>query len=299
VAGKAERPRQVPTGRCRACGRHTFGLAAVCRRRKCPGYAPLWAGDQRRKLFENLSAYTDGNGSVLLGAVTPPGAQVLPWDRSWCSHREDEKCSGERGCRVDVVRATGWNLKAPENWRRLHRRAYEYVKKNFGIKPVLLARVWEVQKRGVLHVHPVLAAGTPVQRHAAAIYLDAIQRFGPQYGFGFSKDRAKPMANRAAAAYLSAYFVKGKKGKVALHESVMHPAMPRSIIHVSRELTTRTGVTMRELRFRRFVWIVAPGLVRLGHIELARRIALYVKEHRGEQVPLELLSSWMAASGIP
>ena len=30
--------------------------------------------------------------------------------------------------------------------------------------------------------------------------------------------------------------------------------MPRSIIHVSTELTQRTGVTMRELRFRRFVW---------------------------------------------
>ncbi len=33
--------------------------------------------------------------------------------------------------------------------------------------------------------------------------------------------------------------------------------MPRSIIHVSTALTTVTGVTMRELRFRRFVWFVA------------------------------------------
>jgi hypothetical protein len=231
--------------------------------------------------------------------VTGPGADVLPWDRSWCSHGDDESCSGKRGCRVDVVRATGWNLKAPDNWRRLHRRAYQYVAKSYGLKPLLLARVWEIQKRGVLHVHPVLGAGTPVHRHAAAIYLDALKRFGPQYGFGFSEGKARPMHARAAAAYLSAYFVKGKKGKLALHESVLSPAMPRSIIHVSRELTARTGVTMRELRFRRFVWILAPGLVRAGYLDLARRIAMHAKDHRGEPLPLELLSSWIRASAIP
>ncbi len=32
--------------------------------------------------------------------------------------------------------------------------------------------------------------------------------------------------------------------------------MPRSIIHVSAELTQLTGVTM-ELRFRRFVWFIS------------------------------------------
>jgi hypothetical protein len=36
----------------------------------------------------------------------------------------------------------------------------------------------------------------------------------------------------------------------------MHHRMPRSIIHVSCDLTQKTGVTMRELRFRRFVWML-------------------------------------------
>ncbi len=40
----------------------------------------------------------------------------------------------------------------------------------------------------------------------------------------------------------------------------MSPEMPRSIVHVSNELTQRTGVTMRELRFRRFVWFLADRL---------------------------------------
>jgi len=54
--------------------------------------------------------------------------------------------------------------------------------------------------------------------------------------------------------------VTGNKGKLSLQASVMAPDVPRSIIHVSTELTRRTGVTMRELRFRRFVWFLADRL---------------------------------------
>ena len=59
------------------------------------------------------------------------------------------------------------------------------------------------------------------------------------------------------AGYLSSYFVTGKQTKATLQESVMAGDMPRSIIHVSTALTTATGTTMRELRFRRFVWFIA------------------------------------------
>ena len=76
------------------------------------------------------------------------------------------------------------------------------------------------------------------------------------------------------AAYLSAYFVTGKKGKESLQESVMAQDMPRSIIHVSTDLTQRSGVRMRELRFRRFVWFIATA-ARTSLAE-ARQIALQV-----------------------
>jgi hypothetical protein len=48
--------------------------------------------------------------------------------------------------------------------------------------------------------------------------------------------------------------------------------MPRSIIHDSTDLTQRSGVTMRELRFRRFVWFISR---RAGtSLDEARQIAL-------------------------
>jgi len=49
--------------------------------------------------------------------------------------------------------------------------------------------------------------------------------------------------------------------------------MPRSIVHVSSRLTQATGCTMRELRFRRFIWRVAGGFVEAGLYEEARAIA--------------------------
>jgi hypothetical protein len=62
----------------------------------------------------------------------------------------------------------------------------------------------------------------------------------------------------------------------------MAPDMPRSIIYVSTELTQQTGVTMRELRFRRFVWFVASkSNIFRSDMRIAREIALAWREHGG------------------
>ncbi len=136
---------------------------------------------------------------------------------------------------------------------------------------MLLARVFEKQRRGVLHVHPVLGFKTPAERHAAHLYTRCLSEFASQYGFGFSERKLASRSPKRVAAYLSSYFVAGKKGKLTLQESVMASDMPRSIVHVSTALTQATGVTMRELRFRRFVWFIAD---RAGcPLDQAREIA--------------------------
>jgi hypothetical protein len=263
--------RRQPTGHCTHCGRYTYGRAAVCRRRRCPGYAPLWAGDQRRKLFENLAVY-EGESVVLL-TVTAPGADQLPWDEDHCRPLGDHRHGGSLGCRVDPVAARDWNRSASDRWRRLHRRAYQAVCRH-GVRCTLLVRAFERQRRGVLHVHPVLGFATPAERHAANLYAGYLEQFAAHYGFGFTERRLRKLSAKAAAAYLSAYFVTGKKGKESLQQSVMAPDMPRSIIHVSTALTQRSGVTMRELRFRRFVWFISRAAgTSLGE---ARQIALQV-----------------------
>lgn len=128
----------------------------------------------------------------------------------------------------------------------------------------MVARVFERQLRGVLHVHVVLAYTSPRQRAIARHYVNELARLADRYEFGYVDRKLEPVGNDRAAAYLSGYFVKGK-GKLKLTESVMHVDMPRSIIHVSTRLTLQTGCTIRRLRFHRYVWtrwrsqVLCPG----------------------------------------
>jgi hypothetical protein len=120
--------------------------------------------------------------------------------------------------------------------------------------------------------------GTAGQLCAAVAYIDALVRYAPHYGFGYVDRKLERLSAKAAAAYLSSYFVTGKRGKVTLQESVLAHWMPRSIVHISTRLTQRTGITMRELRFRRFVWARWGAVARAGHIELARTLAQMERE---------------------
>ena len=244
-----------------------------CRRRVCPAYAPIWAGDQRRKLFANLDAYADQvpggvkAPQVCLTAVTAPGARELPWDEDHCRALGRHRHSGELGCRVNPHAAEEWNRTAPARWRLMHGEAYRRTRRD-GLRPWMLVRVWEMQKRGVLHVHPVLAFSTPAEKRAAQRYVEHLDSLRRQYGFGFVERKQRCSEPRAAAAYLSSYFVRGKGGKATLEQSVRSNRMPRSIVHVSVLLTGISGVTMRSLRMRRYLWWRLRELPR----ELARAL---------------------------
>ena len=114
----------------------------------------------------------------------------------------------------------------------------------------------------------------PEGQVAARAYLRHLAELAPRYGFGYSERKPRRMEAKAAAAYLSSYFVTGRKGKEALQNSVRSRSMPRSIVHLSPRLTQATGCTMRGLRFRRFVWRVAPSFAAGGSYEEARAIAV-------------------------
>lgn len=223
---------------------------------------------------------------------------MLPWDREHCRALGNHRCSGDLGCRVDPEAAKAWNETAPTRWSDLHRRAYQQVQRELGRAPWMLARVFEMQHRGVLHVHPVLAYGSFVERRAADRYLDLVNELAPHYGFGFTERKRRVMPARAAAAYLSSYFVTGKKEKITLQKSVLSEGMPRSIIHISVKLTQQTGCTMRELRFRRFVWRVAGSWVVTGQYAIARGLALCWQQNGG-QPKLEQIKTVIRANDPP
>jgi hypothetical protein len=113
-----------------------------CRRRKCPGYARIWAGDQRRKIFANLDEYADQIPSglksrqVRVGAVTAPGSDQLDWDTNHCAGLGAHRHSGDLGCRVRHWEGSNWNRTAPARWRALNGEAYRRTVRE-GLKPSL------------------------------------------------------------------------------------------------------------------------------------------------------------------
>jgi hypothetical protein len=156
---------------------------------------------------------------------------------------------------VRIDRSAPWNDDAAKSWRDLNRAAYQACRRA-GVRPWLLVRVFELQKRGLLHAHPVLAYSTLEEKRGADRYLQELDRLRAHYGFGYVERKQRVREPHAAAAYLSSYFVNGKKGKLTLEESVRSGQMPRSIIHVSHRLTQGSRVTMRALRLRRFAWVL-------------------------------------------
>lgn len=114
-----------------------------------------------------------------------------------------------------------------------------------GHKGKLLARVWEKQKRGLAHVHGVIAVGTPPERAWAKAYVEALRDMSPRYGFGFvdgwEKIGRKFWPGIQAGAYLSSYFVRGRGHKAPISETVLATDLPKLIVFVGEASHSRHG----------------------------------------------------------
>lgn len=270
--------------RCPDCGTQLPASIHRHRARRCPGYAPLWAGDVRVKLFAALRSYGDsfnGKGRVRMVTVTAPGVnEGFAWDEDRCRHLGDHRHSGTLGCRVRAAVAARFNDSAPSWWRELHRQARQGAARTVGAAPPLLVRVWEEQRRGLLHLHLVLGYSTPADRLAVDAYVQELNSRAPRHGFGFVDRKLEVKEPTAAAAYLSSYFVAGKRGKLSLRESVQSRSMPRSIIYVAAWLSTRSGITMRSLRLKRYLYACAGSAWLLLHRDSGFRLDDLCRAHR-------------------
>jgi hypothetical protein len=224
-----------------------------------------------RKIRENLRTY---EGLAAMCTLTPPGvAAGLAWDRSRCSHRPDERCGPRFGCKVVPEVAAAWNAASRVWWRELNRvckqRADRAVKRlGHDGKGGLLLYQWELQKRGVWHVHFVLGLETAVERVWAFEYVAAMRRLAPRYGFGFvdADPLRRPEPAERVSRYLSKYLVKwSEDGSCDVTETVLS-AGRSYLTYVSRKLTGRSGCTMRALRSVRIAWAWRAGLLPDGAI---------------------------------
>jgi len=195
---------------------------------------------------------------TVMFSLTPPGGDVYPFDAAYCRHGVGVKCSGLIGCRVNPLVARIFNEDAGPNWSKLHRAASKRAKDRTAFRGRLRARVWEKQKRGLAHMHGVLSVGQPAELAWAKAYVEALAELAPRYGFGFvdgwEKISRKFWPGGQAGAYLSGYFVRGAGHKAPITENVLAGDLPRLVVYVDRDLTLRTGCTMRNLRNARRVW---------------------------------------------
>ena len=259
--------------RCEHCGGPLGVRAYRCHRRTCSSYAETWARDTRRRLLDNLSAY---EGRAVMLTLTPPGADLLPWDEDACRQLGTHKHSGEFGCRVEKHYADEWNESAPERARQLNRVAKlradrELRRRGIDERRGKLVHAWEHQKRGVLHQHFLVGMGckgqdrwgTNVDALWSRVYADALRELAPRYGFGFVDARplySAPKPAREAAAYLSGYFITGRGKKASITETVQSRVVPRLVVYVSPKLTRQTFCTMRNLRRARRLFMYRAGV---------------------------------------
>jgi hypothetical protein len=138
------------------------------------------------------------------------------------------------------------------------------------IREKSFARVWEKQRRGLAHLHGVLSAGTPDERRWAREYVTALRAMATRYGFGYvdgwHKVGRKLWPGEEAGAYLSGYFVRGRDRKASITENVLAGDLPRLVVFVARDLTGRTGCTMRSLRNARRLWASRENLIDAPHL---------------------------------
>ena len=259
-----------PQSTCPKCGRslHAGSLARTCKRRDCPGYVGVWMGDQRVRLLENLLAY---GGLTCMLTLTAPGADALPWDEQACAHLGQHRHSGTRGCRVEATALRRFNEGSMRAWSALWNVVRSRVNRDHGTgASSLLAYAPEPQQRGAIHFHIVFGAGSPRERAALDDIARDLATIGAGYGWGrVHRPEADDVGTRPdgrtanglalyeaarAACYLSKYL--SGEAKSGVRELVVSGQAPRRAVYVATRLTMRTRCTMRNLRTRRYAYMV-------------------------------------------
>lgn len=242
-----------------------------CGKRACSICHVNVARDWLRVFTENLGAYS---GTIALATLTAPGESVLPRDNAG-------RCLPQQ--------LADWAADLDRRWTLLHQAAQLATYRDVGRRANVLLRVWELQpKRGAPHCHPVLGTSSPSELHAAQRYVIHLRRLSRSHGFGrvhswaeMRRENLTEMDGLRAGRYVSSYFTSGEGGKLAVRESFSSPYLPARPLWVSARLTCETGVTRRNLRRVRHVWVWLNR--QEGHPRFAPRWFRHDAEYAGYQ----------------
>lgn len=186
---------------CVECSEHLVKRCGATRSTRC---APC-ADTHRRRLEQVIRSgvVSDGIATSFFATITAPGAEVLPWDTSKCSHHREADCSGALGCQVELVAAADWNGTAARRWSWF----ITYLRRLLPGVKVDYAGTWEDQRRGVLHRHMCIRTDRPVSEKRMRV---AIRSAARRWDFGRQIDVKGITAESAgrAARYIAKYAAK-------------------------------------------------------------------------------------------
>lgn len=253
-------------------GEHYLARCCSARPSKCEWCASLHRGDVAAV---GRSGWVDNPlDRAYWVTLTAPGAGVLPWDRSRCSHSAGVECSGSIGCVVEADALARWHDELSQAWSHfvtdLRRLLNPGLSGAVSSWPVRLEffKTYEAQLRGALHVHSMMRLEGVVRdrRFRAAFRLAAFRN-----GFGRSLDCVMVDISQSMEAARKA----GYCAKYAAENADRLPAV-RRINSTTGEISygglrswsssRRWGDSMRLVQDRRRGWWagVAGGGVRSG-----------------------------------
>ncbi len=208
-----------------------------CHSLGCPDCIETRLGDWRRGFRVNLDAHP---GTAVMGTITAPGADVLPWVNGRCLPGPLEEWCSTRDARL----------------RRFLEAAHAAARRRTGQRANVLATVAEPQQRGAPHWHVACGTETPRATLAAQVFLNFLHDNHERYGFGFCDGWVKVKRFSEVGKlswYIAGYLTPAEGGRKSMAANFRAPATPRRPMRLSRRLTSATGVTQRNLRRHRHV----------------------------------------------
>lgn len=188
--------------------------------------------------------------------LTPPGADVLPWDRSLCHHSDGVPCSGSIGCKAEHGALAEWHGRVGQRWSWF----MTELRRLSGVD-VQFFKTWELQRRGALHLHSMMRPDGMIsdRRFRACIRLAA-----SRYGFGGQVDvqvfsLSDTQAAARSAGYVAKYASKSSDDLCTVDRVDFDTGEFMPVGLRSWSSSRRWGDTMASIKLRRCQWATAAA----------------------------------------
>lgn len=209
---KCERPIQWL---CKVCGSYDPAPCGSTKKNYCTPCAQTWVSRQRSKIRYELMRSPNWTEITL----TREGEKEFPWDIGRCRIKYPHKHSGKKGCKnfdADVAIANEKTTLDYSHW-------VTYVRRKFPNHDLQFVRVYEVHKRGTLHIHIVVIGLPPLATKTLRKKIVPINKkwgFGVRKGFHIKTVSQNLYSRReSAVAYLTKYLTKDSEVALLLNSA--------------------------------------------------------------------------------